>query len=142
MAATGETAAATATGEPRVDGGASVVGLASTLFRSARDIVTHTLEIAVLESRLAGSALVWIVGVGVAVLLLLVSTWGLLLAAGIRALMDLGLSVGASLLLGALVNLAVAVLLVLWVLRLARRMTFAATRRMLAKLRTDAGSNA
>lgn len=140
MAVTGETAAA-APGEPRVEGGASVFGLGATLLRSARDIVTHTLEVAVLESRLAGSALVWIVGAGVAVLLLLISTWGLLLAAGVRGLMDLGVSVGASLLLAALANLVVATLLMLWVLRLTRRMTFAATRRMLAKLKMDAGSS-
>lgn len=142
MAATGETAAAAPAGEPRVNGGASVVGLASTLFRSARDIVTHTLEVAVLESRLAGSALVSIVAAALAVLLLVVSTWGLLLAAGVRGLMDLGLSVGASLLLAALANVVVAVLLVWWVVRLTRRMTFAATRRMLAKLKTDGGPSA
>ncbi len=128
---------AAAGGAPRIGSDISLTGLLATIFRSARDVFLHTLEVAALESRLAGVTLATIAGVALAVLVLLLSTWGLLLAAGVRGLMELGLGPGAALLIAAAVNLILAVLLGLIVPRLARRMTFSATRRVLGKIGSD-----
>ncbi len=111
--------------------------LVSTVIRSARDVVVHTLEVAALESRLAGMTLVTIAGIALGIVVLALSTWGLLLAAGVRGLMELGLSPGAALLIAAAVNLIVAVLLALTIPRLARRLMFTATRRVLGKMESD-----
>lgn len=122
---------------PHVGAETSISALVSTIIRSARDVVSHTLEVAALESRLAGIALATIAGIALAIVVLALSTWGLLLAAGVRGLMALGLGPGAALLIAAAVNLVVAVLLALLVPRLARRLTFSATRRVLGKMEAD-----
>lgn len=138
MATTGnaETPRVTAapTSAPYIGAQASLSALVSTIIRSARDVVVHTLEVAALESRLAGITLATIVGIALGVVVLTLSTWGLLLAAGVRGLMELGVGVGAALLIAAAVNLIVAVLLALMIPRLARRLTFTATRRVLGKI--------
>ena len=122
---------------PRVGSAASLTGLASTMFRSARDVAGHTLEIAVLESRLAGTALVTIAALGLGAVVLALSTWGLLLAAAVRGLMVAGFGPAAAILIVAAVNLVVAVALILIILRLTRRLKFAATRRVLEKMRSE-----
>lgn len=122
---------------PRVGAETSVGALVATLVRSARDMVAHTLEVAALESRLAGVTLATIAGIALGIVVLVLSTWGLLLAAGVRGLMELGLGPGSALLMAAAINLLVAVLLALTIPRLARRLTFNATRRVLGKMGAD-----
>lgn len=122
---------------PHVGTQASLSGLAATVIRSARDVVGHTFEIAALESRLAGIALAAMAAIGFAVVVLLLSTWGLLLAAAVRGLMETGMGAVAALLLVAAANLAAAAVLVLIFLRLTRRLKFPATRRVLEKMGSD-----
>lgn len=124
----------TAATAPRVGSQTSLTALVATILRSARDVVGHTLEIAALESRLAGTALASIVAIGFIVLVLSLSTWGLLLAAGVFALIALGLSPGIALLLAAAATVLLAVLLAFVALRLVRRLSFAATRRVLERI--------
>lgn len=125
-AATAEQPAAPKTG-PEV----SLLGLASTGVRSLRDYTGAVLEMAALESRLAGLTLAFIAGLALAVGVLALTTWGLLIAAGVRGLMALGLSAGVALLVAAAVNAVVAVGLLAIIPRLSRRLTFRATRRAL-----------
>lgn len=127
----------TPTGAPHIGAETSLSALVSTVIRSARDVVLHTLEVAALESRLAGITLATIAGIALGIVVLVLSTWGLLLAAGVRGLMDLGLGAGAALLVAAAVNVIVAVLLALLIPRLARRLMFSATRRVLGKMGAD-----
>lgn len=122
---------------PHIGGRTSLTALASTIFRSARDVVVHTFEVAALESRVAGTAIATIAGLAFAILILALSTWGLLLAAGVRGLMALGLGVGTSLLIVAAVNVALAVVMGLLIPRLARKTQFPATRRLLNKMGSD-----
>lgn len=124
-------------GAPHIGAQASLSALVSTIIRSARDVVLHTFEVAALESRLAGITLAIIGGIALGILVLALSTWGLLLAAGVRGLMDLGLGPGAALLIAAAVNLIVAVVLALMIPRLARRLSFSSTRRVLEKIGSD-----
>lgn len=125
------------TSAPHIGAQTSLSALVSTIMRSARDMLLHTLEVAALESRLAGITLATIAGIALGIVVLVLSTWGLLLAAGVRALMELGLGAGAALLIAAGVNLIVAALLALMIPRLARRLTFSSTRRVLEKIGSD-----
>lgn len=122
---------------PRVAGQTSLAGLAATIVRSARDVVGHTFEVAALESRLAGTTLVVMAAIAVAVVVLVLSTWGLLLAAAVRGLMEAGFGAVAGLLLVGAANLLAAGLLVLVFLRLMPRLKFSATRRVLEKMGSD-----
>lgn len=124
-------------GSPRVGAQASLTGLAATAVRSARDVVGRTFEIAALESRLAGTALAAMAGIALAVVVLLLSAWGLLLAAAVAGLMNAGFEVTAALLLLGAANVLVAGALVLVFLRLTRRLKFPATRRVLEKIGSD-----
>ncbi|HEX7045648.1 MAG TPA: phage holin family protein [Burkholderiales bacterium] len=123
----------------RVGAKASLTGLAATAARSARDLVSHTLEIALLESRLAGTALATMAGLGFAALVLVLSAWGLLLAAAARGLMLAGLGPAGAILLLALINLIVAGVLVFVLLRLTKRLNFSATRRVLREMSSGSG---
>lgn len=123
--------------EPRVGAATSVSGLAATVFRSARDVAGHTFEIAALESRLAGIALVTMIGLGLGVVVLVLSAWGLLLAAAVRGLMQAGFEPAIAILLVAAANLLVAGALIVITLRLARRLKFSATRRVLQNMRPE-----
>lgn len=122
---------------PRVAGQTSLAGLAATIVRSARDVVGHTFEVAALESRLAGTTLVVMAAIAVAVVVLVLSTWGLLLAAAVRGLMEAGFGAVAGLLLVGAANLLAAGVLVLVFLRLMPRLKFSATRRVLEKMGSD-----
>lgn len=124
-------------GTPRVGGQASLTALAATILRSARDLVAQTFEIAALESRLAGIALVAMAGIAIGVMILVLSVWGLLLAAAVYGLMQTGLGPGAALLLAGAVNLAAAGVLILIFLRLMRYLKFSATRRALEKMTSN-----
>ncbi|HEY8554128.1 MAG TPA: phage holin family protein [Burkholderiales bacterium] len=130
----GGDAAAPLEAPPRVGAKASLTGLAATAARSARDLVGHTLEIALLESRLAGTALATMAGLGFAALVLVLSVWGLLLAAAAYGLMLSGLGPARAMLLLALINLIAAGVLVFVLLRLTKRLNFSATRRALREM--------
>ncbi|MBI3897081.1 MAG: hypothetical protein HY308_02160 [Gammaproteobacteria bacterium] len=127
-------AAAANTAAPTIGANTSLRGLAATALRSARDIVARLVEIAALESRVAGLALVKMVIAAVVATLLAVTTWGLLIAAAVLGLVEFGLALGSALLLAAVVNAVVAGLLIAFLPRLARRLTFPVTRKMLEKI--------
>lgn len=122
------------TAAPTIGAHTSLRGLAATAIRSARDMVARLLEIAALESRIAGMALVKMAVAAVAAVVLGLTTWGLLIAAGVYALIASGVSIGVALLLAALGNLVAAGVLVAVIPRLGRRLTFPATRRVLEKI--------
>ena len=122
---------------PRVGSATSLTGLAATVFRSARDVAGHTFEIAALESRLAGVALAAMAGMALGVVVLVLSTWGLLLAAAVRGLVNAGMGLAPALLLVAAANLVVAGVLVVIILRLAQRLKFSATRRVLKSMGSE-----
>ena len=90
------------------------------------------LQIAVLETRLAGQSLVAMVAAGVMVALLVVSSWIGLLAAAVAALVGAGLSINAAILLGAGANLFVALLLCAFIRRKSRHLRWRASLRSLA----------
>ena len=123
-------------GAPRIGAHASLTSLAATIGRSARDVVAHVAEIAALESRLAGMTLAIMAGAALAVVILVLSAWGLLLAAAVYGLMTAGMTPPVALLVAVAITLVVAALLVWLILRLVPRLKFAATRRALAKVRS------
>jgi len=125
---------AAAAGAPAVGANVSLRGLVATAIRSARDVVARLLEIAALESRVAGMALTRMAAAAMAAVFFALTTWGLLVAAGVYGLMALGLGPGIALLIAALINLVVAGLSIALIPRLARKLTFPATRRALEKL--------
>lgn len=116
---------------PKAGPEASLLGLASSGLRSLRDYMGAVLEMAALESRLAGLTLAFLAGLALAIAILGLTAWGLLIAAGVRGLMALGLSTAAALLVAAGVNVIVAAAMVPVIPRLSRRLTFRATRRAL-----------
>lgn len=119
---------------PTVGAQTSLRALAATAIRSTRDVVARLLEIAALESRVAGMALTKMAAAAVAAVILALTTWGLLVAAGIYGLLTIGIGPGVALLIAAAVNLVVAGLLIAVIPRLGRRLTFPATRRVLEKI--------
>jgi hypothetical protein len=119
---------------PAVGGSVNLRGLAATALRSARDLTARVVEIAALESRVAGTALTRMAACALAAVFLALTTWGLLIAAGVYGLMTLGLGPGVALSIAAIANLVVAGVLIALIPRLARRLTFPATRRVLEKL--------
>lgn len=121
---------------PRVGEHASLAALAATIGRSARDVVAHVAELAALESRLAGTTLAIMAGAAVAVVILVLSAWGLLLAAAVYGLMAAGMSPPVALLVATAITLAIAGVLLWIILRLVPRLKFAATRRALARVRS------
>lgn len=123
---------------PQAGTHASLAALAATIARSARDVFAHVVEIAALESRLAVVALVVMAGLALGAVVLVLSAWGLLVAAGVYGLMTTGMATPAALLLAVAVNLGIAALLVVIVLRLVPRVKFAATRRALEQMRSKA----
>ena len=110
-----------------------MTALAATAFTALREWVTDSLEIAALESRLAGFALAAISGVVVAATVLLLTAWGLLIAAGVVALTRAGMSLSVALLIVAGVNIALAAALIALVPRISKRITFQSTRNLFHK---------
>jgi len=123
--------------DPRQRAEAGLTGLAAAIVRSARDTVVHTVEVAALESRLAGIALAAMAAIGLGIVVLVLSAWGLLIAAGVSALVEAGMGVAPALLLAAFISLVVAGLLALILPWLARRLAFPTTRRVLRHMRSN-----
>lgn len=109
-------------------------------FNSARRVVGDLLRLFSLEVRRAGLTLVWMLALGAAAALLMVTAWlGLMGALALWAV-SLGLTWVNALLGLALINLITAALVVYFLISLSRNLLFPATRRQLeaAPTRTDA----
>jgi hypothetical protein len=81
------------------------------IWRELSGLARDQLQLAVLETRLAGISLVTMIAAGVMVAVLLVSAWLGLIAAVILLLVGSGLAVGIALALGVVANLLLALLL-------------------------------
>lgn len=98
---------------PEASAGASgLVDEARRVWSDLSGLAHDRLQLAVLETRLAGSSLVTMIAVGVIVAVLLVSAWLGLLAAVILLLAGTGLAIGFALTLGVAANLILAAVLV------------------------------
>lgn len=118
---------------PRVGAKASVTALLSTGFRSLTDLAGHVAELAALEARAAGMALVTAAAFVLGAALLVLTVWGLLIAAAVSAIAAAGLDWPWALLIVALINAVLAGALLLFVPRLLRRVSFSGTRRALQR---------
>ena len=96
-----------------------------------RGIAHEHLQLATLEARLAGRALVWLLVYGILVSVLLLGAWAGPVAALVLWLVASGVGASAALLLAAAMNLLAAGLLALAIRRRSRHLGFAATRRSL-----------
>jgi len=100
--------------ERRAEGASSGTGLldeARRVWQELSGLARDQLQLAVLETRLAGMSLVTMIAAGVMVAVLLVSAWLGLIAAAILLLVGTGLAVGVALALGVVANLLLALLL-------------------------------
>ncbi|HKJ08069.1 MAG TPA: hypothetical protein VKA76_03180 [Gammaproteobacteria bacterium] len=93
-----------------------------------RQLAGDIVELAALEARLAGHALVLMVGLGLAAALLLVTAWLLLVAMLTHWLAYHGLGWQGALFLVAALQVTVAVILVVLLRRASRRLLFTGTR--------------
>lgn len=109
------------------DGRPGLLDEARTIWSELRGIAHDQLELAALETRLAGESVVRMVCAGVLIGVLLISAWLALLGAAVVVLIAAGLSPPLALLLAAVVNVAAAGLLYLGIRRLARNLAFPAT---------------
>jgi hypothetical protein len=100
---------------------------ARSIWSELRGIAHDQLQLAALETRLAGESVVRMIAAGVLIGVLLISAWLALLGAAVVVLIAAGLAPPLALLLAAAVNVAGAALLYLGVRRLARNLTFPAT---------------
>ena len=107
------------------------------LWQQVLGLAHDHLQIAALETRLAGQSLVAMMAAGVMVALLLVSSWIGLIAAAIAALVDAGLSISAAILLGAAANLVLALLLCAFIRGKSRDLLWAASLRSLGSAKAD-----
>lgn len=103
------------------------------LLQQVLGVVHDHLQIAALETRLAGQSLVAMVAAGVMVALLLVSAWIGLIAAAVAALVGNGLSISAAIFLGVSANLLVALLLCEFIRRKSRHLLWSASLRSLRR---------
>ena len=100
--------------DPQAEAASSARGLLDEVQRVWREVsgLAHDqLQLAVLETRLAGISLVTMIAAGVIIAVLLVSAWLGLIAAVILLLVGAGLAVGFALALGVAANLILALLL-------------------------------
>ncbi|MGA7799663.1 MAG: phage holin family protein [Gammaproteobacteria bacterium] len=93
-----------------------------------RRLTTDVIELAALETRLAGHALVLMIGLGVAAALLLVTAWLLLVAMLIYWLAHHGLGWQGAMFAVATLQVVVAVVLIVMLRRASRHLLFAGTR--------------
>lgn len=101
--------------EQRLEADAGAIGVIDEARRVWQDLsgLAHDrLQLAVLETRLAGNSLVTMIAAGVIVAVLLVSAWLGLLAAIIVLLVGTGLAIGFALAAGVVANLVLAAVLV------------------------------
>lgn len=111
---------------------------ARALWGELRGAAHDRVELAALETRIAGESLARMVAAGLLVGLLVLSAWLALLGAGVVVLVAAGMSTAAALLLVALVNVAAAAALVFFVRHLAHNLSFPGTVRSLKHQRPNA----
>ncbi|HEX5125782.1 MAG TPA: phage holin family protein [Rhodocyclaceae bacterium] len=103
------------------------------LWHALRRVVRDHLQLAALETRLAGESLVTMIAAGVMVAALLVSTWLVLVAAAVLQLVNSGVSLSSAMLLAALANLVAALVLYGVIRRRSYYLAFPATLRSLSE---------
>jgi hypothetical protein len=119
--------------------GAGLLEDAKSLWREGAALLQDRLQLAALETRLAGESLVTMIVAGVIVAVLVVAAWLGLVGAAILMLVGLGVGAGTALLLGVLVNLGVALVLCLLIRSKSRRLLWSSTLRSLrpSRVATD-----
>jgi hypothetical protein len=125
---------ATESTAPSADNPAAGAGLledARSLWREASAVLQDRLQLAALETRLAGESLVTMIAAALVVAVLVVAAWLGLVGAAILMFVGLGVGAGTALLLGVLVNLAVALALCQVIRGKSRHLLWAATLRSL-----------
>ena len=105
--------------------------LTTLLIRHGRQLAADYALLAVLDARMAAVRYGWVIAAGLVAAVLLVTAWLALVVAGAVWLIGTGMSWAAALLLGAAVNVAAAVALVMWIRGAATELPFAATLRQL-----------
>ena len=111
--------------------GAGLLEDAKSLWREGSALFQDRLQLAALETRLAGESLVTMIVAGVIVAVLVVAAWLGLVGAAIVLLVGFGVGAGTALLLGVLVNLAVALALCQLIRGKSRHLLWSATLRSL-----------
>lgn len=109
----------------------SVTQAAGAWIGSIHLLVSDILELAGLEAKRAGKALGWIIGLAAAAVVCLFAVWGLLSAALVLWMVESGVAWSLALTIVALTNAVLAVVLTLIIMRLARRLSFPAMRRVI-----------
>lgn len=104
---------------------------ARALWGALRGVAHDRVELAALETRIAGESLARMVAAGILIGLLVLSAWLALLGAGVVGLIAAGMHPAWALLLAAVVNLGGAAALYFLVRRLARNLGFPGTVRSL-----------
>jgi uncharacterized membrane protein YqjE len=104
---------------------------ARALARDFREVARDHLELAALEAQRAGLHLTRILSAAVVISILLVSAWLALVAGGIVWATNAGVSWPAALVAAAALNMAIALVLALWIRREVGEPIFAATLRQL-----------
>lgn len=120
---------ATAAAEAACDGG--LTDDVRRIWQEMLELAHDHLQLAALETRLAGQSLVAMVAAGVMVALLFVSAWIGILAAVVAAMVSNGLPVSAAILVGVGANLLLALLLCAFIRGRSRYLLWAASLRSL-----------
>ncbi len=107
------------------------------VLQDARDLACDHLELAALEAQQAATSLIKAVCAVVVISILVVSAWLALVAAGIVWITTAGVSWGGALALGAVANLVVAAVMVVWIRAQSPELLFAATLRQLRQVSGD-----
>lgn len=115
---------------------AGLIDDVKSLWRDLAGLLHDRLELAALETKFAAQNLVDMIAMGVMVAVLLVSAWLGLLGAMVLWLIHLGLMASIAMLLGVLVNLALAALLYRSILRQSQNLGWPATLRSLKQFDT------
>ncbi len=115
---------------------AGLIDDVKSLWRDLAGLLHDRLELAALETKFAAQNLVDMIATGVMVGVLLVSAWLGLLGAMVLWLIHLGLMASIAMLLGVLVNLALAALLYRSILRQSQNLGWPATLRSLKQFDT------
>jgi hypothetical protein len=126
----GRTPGSAIQGESTGDG--SPGGLVNSLWRDVRGVARDSVLLAALEARRAGRAFVRMVAYGIMAAILLVTSWLALVGAGVLAVTNAGAaSLPGALVIAALLNIAVAAVMVWLIKRWDAQLLFVATLRRL-----------
>jgi hypothetical protein len=117
--------------EPTSSAAKGFLGIFTSVFSSARQVLGNFVELVTLEARRAGITLVWMVALGVVVAMLVVTAWLALMAAFALWLASHGMTLAGAIALVAAVNLIVAAILGVVCFAISRNLLFPATRRQL-----------